>query len=170
VTPTGVFADYPATRWFDGRTPVEKGLEIAAPAGSALVVSATATELTLDRPVTFPAGTKLYLGDLAASGAPDDELAPAALAGAPGWAFTKTMRDRDGNLDVPFFRAVDLASDNRIPAGATVTTSHQFATFSGQDVEVTVTLLYRRHPWATARERGWDAVDVVRATRTITVP
>jgi hypothetical protein len=102
---------------------------------------------------------------------PGDTLDPTSLAGAPGWAFGKVPVDVDGRLGVPFWRAIDLASDNRIPAGETVTTSHVFdASGSSGAVTVTVVLVYRKFPWSVARARGWPSADEVRLVRTITVP
>lgn len=176
VRPTGTYRDYAATRWFGdpARTPAEKGVELVEPATTATVLSVSGTTATLDRALVLPDGTVFLIGTAAPSGtlAPDAELAPAALAGAPGTAFGKVLRDRDGATGVPFWRAVDIVSDDRIPAGAEAVTTHVFDASSapGAPVTVRVTLLYRRHPYATARARGWPAADAVRAQRTLSVP
>jgi hypothetical protein len=101
----------------------------------------------------------------------DQELPTQALAGTPGYVFAKVMVDKDDLRGVPFFRAVDIASDNRIPPGKTAITKHQFdaSSASGQSIEVRASLLYRRYPWQRATERGWQVVDVVRKQTTTTV-
>jgi hypothetical protein len=102
----------------------------------------------------------------------DDELPVSPVGGAPGYAFGKLLRDRAGDLAVPFFRAIDVVSDNRLPAGKTATTRHVFdaTAAAGGPVRVTVVLLYRKTPWPLAHERGWTAVDQVRLVRTVTTP
>jgi hypothetical protein len=175
VLPTGVFDDYPGVRWFGAaeRTPAEKAMEIAKPLTEAVVVAVAGDTLTLDRSVAVPAGARYAIGHAVPTAvAVDDELPLTAIAGAPGYAFGKLMVDRDGAVGVPFWRAVDLVSDNRIPAGATATTAHVFDTASagGSALSVTVTLFYRKVPWAEAHARGWPAVDAVRHTQTIPVP
>jgi len=175
VAPSGVFADYPGIRWFGdpARTPAEKGMEIVEPVETAGVIAVSDNIVTLDRSLALPDGTLLYAGDPGPSTSleVDDELPSGALAGAPGWAFGKVMRGSDGTLGVPFFRATDIASDNRIPAGAQVTTTHAFdVTGVAGDVTVTVTLLYRRLPYPRAMERAWPAVDQVRKQAVTVVP
>lgn len=175
ATPTGEFADDPGTRWFGapGRTPADKGLEIVEPAATATIVAVAGGTATLDRALALPDGTLVYVGAPEPEGplAVDDALAVSPLAGAPGWVFGKAMVDRDGRRGVPFFRAIDIAADNRIPAGATARTRHVFdaAGAAGAPVTVTAILLYRKHPYPLARERGWPSVDVVRAVVTAVV-
>jgi hypothetical protein len=175
VQPSGTFADYPGTRWFADalRTPAEKGMEIVEPAATATVLSVAGDTATLDRSLALPDGTVFLAGAPAPAGplAVDDELPVSALAGEPGWAFSKVMKQSDGTLFVPFFRAMDIASDNRIPAGAQVSTSHRFdVTGVAGDVTVTVTLLYRKFPYPIATLRAWPAVDQVRKRLVVTVP
>jgi hypothetical protein len=173
VRATGAFADDPGTGWFGRpeRTPADKGLAIAAPVGAARVLAVEGDALRLDAPLAAAAGDRVLIGD-AEPGEPsvDDALPGRALAGASGWAFGKLMLAADGTRGVPFFEAVDLAADNRLPAGASVTTSHRFAAppaGRAADVRVTVVVLYRRHPFGQAHLRGWSAVDVVRMVRRV---
>jgi hypothetical protein len=171
---TSAWADDPGVGWFGRpeRTPPEKGLPIWTPAGEAVVIALQSDRLVLDRVLHVPAGARFMVGGPAIAGVTvDAELPGVALAGAPGWVFGKVMAAADGSRGVPFWRAIDIAADNRIPAGATATTHHVFdATGAGaQPITVTVTLLYRRHPFTQAHLRGWNAVDVVRAVTTIVV-
>ena len=80
------------------------------------------------------------------------------------------MAGADGSRYVPFFEAVDIAADNRIPAGASATSTHVFSSASAAPAHVTVTVLYRRHPWSQVHLRGWAADDVVRMVRMVVVP
>jgi hypothetical protein len=175
AVPSGEYDDYPGTRWFGkaARTPRDKGMEIAEPAGTATIVSMVGRVATLDASPVVPTGARFFVGAKVATEAlqMDSEVAVTPLAGAPGYAFGKDMVDARGQRGVPFFRAIDIVSDNRIPAGATATTRHVFDTASarGKEIAVTVTLLYRKHPFPTAYERGWTAVDVVRLRKTLRV-
>lgn len=168
VEPTGTFVDYPGTRYFGepGRTAAEKGMELARPLAAARVLSTSGNEARLERAMSLPNGARFFLGaptpgaDLSV----DQELPNAPLAGAPGFAFGKVMIDAAGRRGAPFFRAVDVASDNRIPAGATATSEHVFdLTGHSGEASITATLLYRRYPWPRATQRGWQTVDVVRS-------
>jgi hypothetical protein len=133
------------------------------------VLAVVGTTLVLADAPALAAGDRVLVGDPLpnvqndAALAVDQALPERALAGAAGWAFGKVMLAADGTRQVPFFEAVDLAADNRLPAGAQATTAHRFAApAAGVPVRVTVTLLYRRHPWSQAHLRGWPADDVVR--------
>lgn len=175
VAATGPWADYPGTDWFGdaARTPAEKGMPLLAPLGEATITAVNGSSATLDRALTIAVGSRLMLGAPAPTGTltEDQELPTAALAGAAGWVFSKLLRDRDGSIAAPFFRAVDVVSDNRIPAGATAKTEHRFDSSAvTTPIDVVVTLLYRRYPWDRAQRRGWTVVDVVRQQKFSTVP
>ena len=72
---------------------------------------------------------------------------------------------------MPHYRAVDLASDNRILPQAEATTSHAFGIPANCSMaKISVRLLYRPIPVALARQRGWDARDYVVGTAAQTVP
>lgn len=87
---------------------------------------------------------------------------PQNLAGAPGFAFARVMADKNGNLNVPTFRANDIRSDNRIMPQESWTSTHKFrATCS--DPKVRALLLYRSFPPEWIRERRWKRDDVVMA-------
>jgi hypothetical protein len=74
---------------------------------------------------------------------------------------------------VPHYRAVDIASDNRIAPQAEATSTHRFTIPPGCGAaKITATVLYRPVPVRLARERGWEARDYVIATaeETIALP
>lgn len=174
VRPTGQFDDYPGIGFFanPALTAADKGLERHAPVGEATVVGAAGGVLTLDASLTLQAGDVVWLGD-PASGPTSDGDVSRALAGAPGYAFARVHTDSAGARQVPHYRAVDIASDNRIPPGVAVQTAHRFAIDpSCSDVTVRAEVLYRPHPLGLADERGWDAKDYVIgvATETIATP
>jgi hypothetical protein len=167
VARAGAYADYPATRWFAGKTAQQKGMPIDEPRATARVLSVNGQTATLDHAPNVPAGARVIVADALpdlTSRKVDDTFAVRALGGAAGWAFGKLMRASDGRVGVPFFMASDIASDNRIPAGAEVTTQHAFdaSSAAGQSIELRVVLLYRKYPWGRSRERGWSSQDAVR--------
>jgi hypothetical protein len=66
---------------------------------------------------------------------------------------------------VPHFRAVDVASDNRLlPLGQWVTT-HSFAS-PCSDPQVEAVLVHRPYPLSATRQYGWAFTEKVAATRT----
>jgi hypothetical protein len=171
VRPTGAFDDYAATGAFAKLTPAEKGLPILEPLGEAAVVGAAGGQVTLAGALALQAGDVVWLGDALAQ--PTDGAGSVALAGAAGYAFAKVLLDAAGARGVPHYRAVDIASDNRIPPGAYAKTRHVFALAPGcTDAELEATVLYRPLPLALAEERGWSAKDylIAKATKSITIP
>jgi hypothetical protein len=171
VRPTGVYDDYDGIGFFanPGLTAMEKGLEIRTPVAEAAVVSAGGGTLTLDAAISAQPGDLVYLGDALAA-APADGDPSRALAGAAGYTFARVLVDPAGNRGVPHYRAVDIASDNRIAPLAEATTTHAFTIPMGcAAATVTATLLYRAIPVGLGRERGWDAVDYVMASATESV-
>lgn len=90
-----------------------------------------------------------------------DKHAPQMLAGAPGFAFARVYADKDGNLNVPSFRAVDIVSDNRIRAQESVSTQHIFAAQDCVQPRVHAALLYRSFPPNWVRHWQWTRDDVV---------
>jgi hypothetical protein len=171
VRPTGSYDDYPGIGFFADPTltPTEKGLERHQPLGEATVLSVAGDTVTLDATLPLQAADVVYLGD-AASGPTADDSASLALAGAPGYAFARVLVDADGTRQAPHHRALDIASDNRIPPGQAVQTTHRFAVDpTCTDVTVRAEVLYRPHPLALAAERAWDARDYVIDASTATV-
>ncbi|GEM_PF-544859 len=162
------WADYPATRWFGAkeRTAKDKGMALPKPLGSAVIMAVEGQVATLASAVTATAGSRFFAtaATLPALKKVDDKAESIAIAGRPGWLFTKVMRSAAKQAPVPFFRAVDIAADNRIPAGATAKVSCTFAWDGAADVQVEALLIYRKYPWPRAHQRGWQVHDVVRAS------
>jgi hypothetical protein len=132
----------------------EKGMPVEEVVGAAVVVGVNGDLVTFDR--VLPDGDVAYLGD--GGRLPSDGTAMTSRAGAPGFAFARVMVGDDGRRMVPHFLAVDVASDNRLPPQASVTTTHRFAS-PCDDPEVHAVLVHRAWPQALAEERGWAAVE-----------
>ena len=83
-------------------------------------------------------------------------------AGYPGITFAKVMVDADGNRHVPHYKAVDIASDNRLPPGSSTLVSHVFdIPETCQTGSITAHLIYRPTPLSLAIPNGWEALDYV---------
>ena len=163
VRPTATYDDYAGVGFFanPALTPKQKGLEIRRPVGEATVAIANGAVLTLTGALAVQAGDLVYLGD-ALTWPPVDAAPSLALAGRPGYSFARVMVDPGGARSVPHYRAVDIASDNRIPPKATASTTHGFAIPAGcTSATITAALLYRQVPVAFAKLRGWEANDYV---------
>jgi hypothetical protein len=81
-----------------------------------------------------------------------------AHAGRPGAGFARVLLDKDGKRMVPHFKAVDVASDNRLMSQASWTSEHQFESPCAEPT-VTVRVIQRAYPLALAQERGWPMRD-----------
>jgi hypothetical protein len=163
VRPSGTFDDYAGVGLFADPTLTaeEKGLEVFAPVGEATVVGVTGDTITLDAAIEGAAGDIVYLGEGVPATIGDGDTSR-ALAGAAGYVFQKTLVDPSGARHVHHYRAVDIASDNRVPPQGSATSSHTFAIPAGcASGKVTATLLYRPVPADMARLRGWEAKDWV---------
>lgn len=174
VRPTGVYDDYPAVGFFADPTltPYDKGLELAAPVGSALVDGVGPGVVSLEQMPNLAAGDRVFLGEPAPPSFVDGDPSR-ALAGAPGRTFAKVLSDASGARLVPHHRAVDIRSDNRIPPGAVAWSDHGFALPAGcASATVHATLLYRPAPLGLSRERGWDGRDfvVAEASEVVALP
>ncbi len=173
VRPTGAFDDYAGIGFFadPSLTPAEKGLPVLVPVGEATVTGVAGSDVQVDAAIAVQAGDVVYLGDPVPAALADGGAA-LSLAGAAGYTFAKTLVDAAGSRHVPHYRAIDIASDNRIPPQGARTTSHAFAIPAGcASGTVRASLLYRPAPADMARRRGWDAKDWVvgEATENITV-
>lgn len=91
----------------------------------------------------------------------EGEIGQGNYAGEPGTVFARVLRDADGNLNVPFWRATAVASDTRIRPKTTTRLTYKFAV-SNPDSEPTVTaaLIYRPAPKALAADKQWDVKDI----------
>jgi hypothetical protein len=163
VRPSGAFVDYPGIGYFanPGLTPAQKGMPAAAPVGEADVISIVGSSVTLSAAVPTQTGDVVFAGDAAPMTWTDGDPSR-ALAGAAGFAFARVMLDPSGARFVPHYRAVDIASDNRLPPQATAKTQHVFAIPAGcASATVGATILYRPLPLAWSRERSWGGRDYV---------
>jgi hypothetical protein len=164
VRDTGAYDDYPGIGLFQGLPAAQKGIPVRAPVGEARVVKVSGDVLELSAPIAAQPGDRIFLGDALAA-LPADGAASLALAGSAGHAFAKVLLDPGGARGVPHHRAVDMASDNRLPPLATVTTTHSFTLPANcPSATVSVAAVYRPVPVGLARERGWEARDWVAAT------
>lgn len=174
VRPTGTFDDYPGVGFFADPllTPAEKGMEIHEPVGEAVVQGIAGSDLTLDAAIAVLPGDVVFLGDDPGWPITDGALS-AALSGAAGYAFARVLVDEAGARSVPHYRAVDMASDNRIAPGGVANTHHEFDVPVGcTAADVSAVLLYRQVPVGLSRERGWDAADylIASASEAIVIP
>jgi hypothetical protein len=167
VWPTGEYDDYTGVGVFadESLTAAEKGLEIDAPVGEATVLSVDGDHIELSDELDLGEGDRVYLGDAWSSDEAEDGQSSIHLAGHPGYSFSRVLLDSDDNRHVPHYRAVDMASDNRIPPGSNALTTHAFSVPSTcTEGEVRATVLYRPIPLHLATERGWTADDYIIAT------
>jgi hypothetical protein len=160
VRPTGVFDDYTApVGFFATATPAEKGLEVMDPVGESAIVSTGAGTITLASSLPLAPGDVLFLGEPFGLG---QGVPSKAYAGLPGYAFAKVLTDASGVRQAPHYRAIDIASDNRIPPGDNAITKHRFAVPAGcTEVMVHAHVIYRPIPLAEGRQRGWSPLDYV---------
>ena len=155
VKNTGEFHDYPGVGPFGDGTfdAAAKGMPGSEVVGFSTVLEVDGDTVSFDTPL--PAGDIAYL-----VAATDTGDAPQELAGAPGFAFARVLVGPDGQRMVPHYRAVDVASDNRLMPGKSWTTSHRFQAPCATP-QVTARLIYRPYPLELARERAWEMVDAV---------
>lgn len=147
------FYDHPTPAPFDALTPEQRGQRVEQARGDATVTAVDAEgRVTLDRPL--PAGDRAWLTR-------PDPVWP-TWAGHAGFAFGKVMVDAAGNRLAHHVQAIDIASDNRLPPLAEVTSHHVFEGACAQP-QVRARLRYRPYPWALAVQRGWPAVEQVMA-------
>ncbi len=153
VRPTGAWIDYPgpgAGPFADPTlTAEERGIEELSFLGQVEVneVSGEAVRLITPAPQT-QAGDRVYL------------CAEQDHAGAPGALFAKILVDAEGNRGVAHYRAVDVASDNRIALMGSATTTHTFPLpADGGALVVTATLIRRDRAMPVAELYGWDPGD-----------
>lgn len=150
VRPTGAWDDYdgPGTGSFEGLSAPEKGLPIHQVIGERSIQSLSGdTALLADPPPALEPGDRVYL------------VGPGDAAGAPGWLYGKVFVDADGNRGVAHYRAVDLASDNRIASEASAVSTVRFPVPESGELTVVARLVYRRYAAGVAGPLGWDVED-----------
>lgn len=127
----------------------EKGLPVETVSGQATITAVDGDAVTL--------GAPLPVGDGAYRASAD------AWAGHPGFAFARVLVDPSGARMVPHFRAVDVASDNRILAGGSWTTTHTFADPCAEPT-VEARLVGRAIPLRQSQIHGWALRDTTITT------
>jgi len=150
VRSSGDWDDYegPGTGSFEGLAVSEKGIPLEHVLGERTVLSVSGDTAHLDEPPPdLQDGDRVYLVG------PDD------AAGAPGWLYGKVLVDAEGRHGVAQYRAVDMASDNRIAPDSTASSSHRFALPASGELTVTAVLVARRYASTVANRYGWDPED-----------
>lgn len=145
VRPTGSWDDYagPGTRTAEGLSPEQKGVALDDFVAEVQATASTEGLLLAELPDLQP-GDRVYV------------VAEDQWAGAPGWLYAKVLVDAEGNRAVPHYRAIDVASDNRIPGFGSATSVHSFPT---GELTVTATLLRRDHASSVSEPYGWPSAD-----------
>ena len=94
-------------------------------------------------------------------------------SGAAGQSFARVLVDAAGERLVPHYKAVDMASDNRLAPQIEQVTAHTFALPPACDAaQVSATLVYRPVPLHLAALRGWEAKDwvIAEASESVALP
>jgi hypothetical protein len=82
-------------------------------------------------------------------------------AGLPGKMFAKVLKDTDGNINVPFWRADSVESDTRIRPKSTVKLTYQFKIENEDDEPmVEAKLIYRPFIKSLAKIKKWENTDI----------
>lgn len=163
VRPTGTHTDYDGVGAFEmGVLDAEnKGMELMAPMGRATVTAVDGDLISLDAPLDVSDGDRLFSGSAWPTD-PIDGQESRAVAGHAGTAFARVLVDAEGNRHVPHYRAVGMASDNRIKPGTHALSEHGFDLPTDcTDITVRATVLYRPVPIHLAELRGWEANDYI---------
>jgi len=155
VRPTGSWVDYPGPgvgRFSDETLSAEeKGVEGLEYLGEVAVTAVDGDALTLAAPPPeTAAGDRVYL------------VGEGHYAGAPGWLYAKVLVDAEGSRGVAHYRAVDVASDDRIAPGGSGVSAHRFPLpTDGGGLTVTATLLRRGRAATVADHYRWDPADTI---------
>lgn len=90
------------------------------------------------------------------------------LAGKPGRAYAKVLRDRTGAL-APHWQATTIESDTRLPAGEEDRSTYRFRAAEGDTVLITARLAIRRAfpAWAEAAGTDTGEIEVARYALTL---
>ena len=155
IQETDQWHDYPGVDRVRDWTPSAKGMRIEHIVGQATIESVIEGQVTLSQ--ALPAGDRAYLGN--AGPIVDGSSAP-ALAGAPGFGFSRVMTGPNAERHIHHSGAVDIASDNRIMPQESWTSTHEFAATCEVPTVRTV-LSHRAYPMNLALERKWELSDSV---------
>jgi hypothetical protein len=83
-------------------------------------------------------------------------------AGLSGAVFARVLKDDNGNLNVPFWRATAIAADTRIRPKTTVTLSYEFVLKDPEDEPtVEAKLIYRPVIRSLAKSKKWTVEDIL---------
>jgi hypothetical protein len=170
VRPSGAFEDYPGIGFCAeaGLAAADKGRPLREPLGEAVVVAVAGEVVSLTMALPLVAGDVVFVGE---SPSLVDGGPARAYAGHAGSTFGRVLLDAQGRRQVPHHRAIDIASDNRIPPGGSTTTSHGFALPADCSfATIRARLLYRPLPLAEARLRAWAATDHLVAAAEHVIP
>jgi hypothetical protein len=109
---------------------------------------------------------KMIKGDTLPPWAGEGALAQGNYAGVPGAMFARVLKDGEGHLNVPFWRATGIASDTRIRPKTTVTLKFQFALTDPEDEPTAeADLIYRPVIKPLALKKQWVAEDILIARK-----
>jgi hypothetical protein len=83
-------------------------------------------------------------------------------AGLSGSVFARVLKDDNGNLNVPFWRATAIAADTRIRPKTTVTLNYEFILKDPEDEPtVEAKLIYRPVMRPLAKSKKWTVEDIL---------
>jgi hypothetical protein len=90
-------------------------------------------------------------------------------AGLPGTAYAKVLEERWTGVSptAAYWNMTRIVSDNRIAAGAAVTSGFTFEVPDRGEVTVKVTLLFRRAFISLMDQKGWDVPDIAMAQQSL---
>lgn len=85
------------------------------------------------------------------------------LAGRPGQAFAKVLRDLNSGQEptAAYWNPTIIVDDNRIPAFGADISVYEFAAPPSGTVNVEATLIFRRAFWELMQAKRWDTPDIV---------
>ncbi|MCF6248363.1 MAG: cytochrome c family protein [Desulfobacula sp.] len=83
-------------------------------------------------------------------------------AGLPGKMFAKVLSDKQGNINVPFWKATAVLKDTRIRPKTTVTLTYQFEIENLDDEPMAeAKLIYRPFMKSLAKIKKWESNDIL---------
>jgi len=104
---------------------------------------------------------KMIEGERLPAWADSDDTDQGNVVEQPGAVFARVLRDAEGHLNVPFWRATAVAADTRIRPKTTVTLTYRFAVENPNDEPTaTAELVYRPAHTSLVASKKWDAPDI----------
>ena len=146
---------------FKDLPPAERGMPIHSQIAELEIGSISGTSVVLSSVLSAQDGDVFYLVDsLSSINSMLDGEAIIPLAGQPGTTFARVLVDDAGQLNVPHYKAVDMASDNRIAPGSNQQSTFSFTVPQGcSSGQLSARLFYRALPFLESESRGWEAAD-----------